>query len=284
VFDDWLERLFCAVRTSDRRGRRGYLLKGQELFELDGRVAVIVGGTTGLGREIALGFVEAGAAVVASSRMKEHVDAVAAEIEALGRRTLRVQCDVLDRPSIQRLHDAVIAAFDKVDILVNAAGMAKKVPTLDEDEDEWLRIIDTNLTGTMRSCQIFGRSMVDAHYGRIINVASSTAFRGSYQLAAYGASKSGVASLTRTLAIELAESGVNVNAIAPGVFPTEMSAPMVKDTQRGEELLIRTPMHRFGKPREVVGPAIFLASEAAGFVTGEVLSVDGGYLASGVNV
>lgn len=259
-------------------------MKGRELFELDGRVAVITGGTTGLGREIARGFAAAGADVVASSRGKEHVDEAASEIEALGRRTLRVVCDVLDRVSIQRLHDAVIAAFGKVDILVNAAGMAKKAPTLDEDEGEWLKIVDTNLTGTMRACQIFGRTMVNAHYGRIINVASSTAFRGSYQLAAYGASKSGVASLTKTLAIELAESGVNVNAIAPGVFRTEMSAPLVKDTLRGEELLIRTPMHRFGQPREVVGPAIFLASEAAGFVTGEVLAVDGGYLASGVNV
>jgi NAD(P)-dependent dehydrogenase (short-subunit alcohol dehydrogenase family) len=274
----------CAAASEKVRKRRGDGLKGQELFELDGRIAVITGGTTGLGREIALGFAAAGADVVASSRGKEHVDAVAGEIEALGRRTLRVACDVLDRASIQQLHDAVLAAFGKVDILVNAAGMAKKVATLDEDEEEWLRIIDTNLTGTMRACQIFGRTMVSAHYGRIINVASSTAFRGSYQLAAYGASKSAVASLTRTLAIELAESGVNVNAIAPGVFPTEMSAPMVKDTLRGEELLIRTPMHRFGKPREVVGPAIFLASEAAGFVTGEVLTVDGGYLASGVNV
>jgi NAD(P)-dependent dehydrogenase (short-subunit alcohol dehydrogenase family) len=259
-------------------------LKGQELFELDGRVAVVIGGTTGLGREISLGFAAAGADVVASSRAKEHIDEVAGAIEALGRRTLREVCDVLDRTSIQQLHDAVITAFGKVDILVNAAGIAKKAPTLDEDEDEWLKIVDTNLTGTMRACQIFGRTMVSAHYGRIINVASSTAFRGSFQLAAYGASKSAVASLTRTLAIELAESGVNVNAIAPGVFTTEMSAPMVKDTLRGEELLTRTPMHRFGRPREVVGPAIFLASEAAGFVTGEVLAVDGGFLASGVNV
>jgi NAD(P)-dependent dehydrogenase (short-subunit alcohol dehydrogenase family) len=275
---------FAAPMIEGAQREREKRLKGQELFELDGRVAVVTGGTTGLGREIALGFARAGADVVASSRTPQHVDAVAGEIEALGRRTLRAICDVLDRASIQRLHDAVIHEFGKVDILVNAAGMAKKTPTLEEDEDEWSKVIDTNLTGTMRACQIFGRTMVNAGYGRIINVASSTAFRGSYQLAAYGASKSGVASLTRTLAIELAESGVNVNAIAPGVFRTEMSAPLVKDTLRGEELLTRTPMNRFGKPREVVGPAIFLASEAAGFVTGEVLSVDGGYLASGVNV
>ncbi len=245
---------------------------------------MITGGTTGLGREIALGFAEAGADVVPSSRQQEHVNAAAGEIEALSRRTLRVVCDVLDRESIQRLHDAVIAAFGKVDILVNAAGMAKKVATLEEDEAEWSQIIETNLTGTMRACQIFGRTMAKAHYGRIINVASLTAFRGSFQLAAYAASKSAVASLTKTLAIELAESGVNVNAIAPGVFPTHMSTAMVDGTPRGEEILIRTPMHRFGQPREVVGPAIFLASEAAGFVTGEVIAVDGGYLASGVNV
>ncbi len=245
---------------------------------------MITGGTTGLGREIALGFAEAGADVVPSSRRQERVDGVASEIEALGRRSLRVVSDVLDRASIQRLHDAVIEAFGKVDILVNAAGTAKKEPTLEVAEADWSRILETNLTGTMRTCQIFGRTMASAHYGRIINVASMTAFRGSYQLAAYAASKSAVASLTKTLAIELAETGVNVNAIAPGVFPTDMSEPLVKGTPRGEEILMRTPMHRFGQLREVVGPAIFLASEAAGFVTGEVIAVDGGYLASGVNV
>jgi NAD(P)-dependent dehydrogenase (short-subunit alcohol dehydrogenase family) len=273
----------CAARKAKRARLAEDELKGQELFDLTGRVVVITGGTTGLGREIALGFAEAGADVVVSSRTKEHVEAAAREIEALGRRTLRVVCDVLDRESIQRLHDAVIAAFGKVDILVNAAGTAKMAATLDEDEAEWSKIIETNLTGTMRACQIFGRTMADAHYGRIINVASLTAFRGSYHLAAYAASKSAVASLTKTLAIELAESGVNVNAIAPGVFTTDMSSPLVKGTARGEEQLMRTPMHRFGQLREVVGPAIFLASEAAGFVTGEVIAVDGGYLASGVN-
>ncbi len=258
-------------------------MKGQELFDLSGRVAVVVGGTTGLGREIGLGFAKAGADVVASSRRQQQVDAIAAEIEALGRRSLRVVSDVMNRPSLQRLHDAVIEKFGKVDILVNAAGLTKKIPTLDVEEAEWSQIIETNLTGTLRACQIFGRGMAKAGYGRIINIASVTAFRGFYRVAPYAAAKSAVASLTKTLAVELAEMGVNVNAIAPGVFPTEMSLPLVRGTPRGEEILMRTPMHRFGKPHEVVGPAIFLASEAAAFVTGEVIVVDGGYLASGVN-
>jgi NAD(P)-dependent dehydrogenase (short-subunit alcohol dehydrogenase family) len=258
-------------------------LTGLEVFDLSGRVAVVIGGTTGLGREIALGYAAAGAEVVVSSRRQEQVNAAAAEIEALGRRTLRIASDVLDRSSIQRLHDAVIGTFGKVDILVNGAGMTKKMPTLEADEADWSKIIETNLTGTLRACQIFGISMVAARYGRIINIASMTAFRGFYQVAPYAASKSAVVSMTKTLAIELAEKGVNVNALAPGLFPTDMSLPLVEGTPRGEEILMRTPMHRFGKGREIVGPAIFLASEAAAFVTGEVIVVDGGYLASGVN-
>jgi NAD(P)-dependent dehydrogenase (short-subunit alcohol dehydrogenase family) len=258
-------------------------LKGVELFNLNGRVAVITGGTTGLGREIALGFAGAGADVVVSSRRQQHVDRVAAEIEALGRRTLRVASDVLSRPSIQRLHDAVIEAFGKVDILVNAAGLTKKVPTLEFEEADWSKIIETNLTGTMRACQIFGRTMAKAGYGRIINIASLTAFRSFYRVAPYAASKSAVASLTKSLAVELAQTGVIVNAIAPGVFPSDTTKPLVVGTPRGEEILMRTPMHRFGNPKEIVGPAIYLASEAAAFVTGEVIAVDGGYLASGVN-
>jgi len=263
--------------------RQGEALKGLKVFDLSGRVAVIIGGTTGLGREMALGFAAAGADVVASSRRQEQVNAAAAEIEALGGRTLRIASDVLDRSSIQRLHDAVIAHFGKVDILVNGAGMTKKMPTLEADESEWSKIVETNLTGTLRACQIFGRSMTAARYGRIINIASMTAFRGFYQVAPYAASKSAITALTRTLAVELAETGVNVNAIAPGLFPTDMSLPLIEGTPRGNEMLMRTPMHRFGKPGEIIGPAIFLASEAAAFVTGQVIIVDGGYLMSGVN-
>lgn len=255
----------------------------KNLFDLSGRVAVVAGGTTGLGYAIALGLANAGADVVASSRRLDQVEKAAGEIEALGRRSLRVTSDVRDRASLQALHDAVLAAFGKVDILVNAAGVTHKAPTLEETEAEWLRVVETNLTGTLRPCQIFGASMVKAGYGRIINIASLTSFLGFYQVAAYAASKAAVASLTKTLAVELAQCGVNVNAIAPGVFPTPLNKSLIMGTPRGEEFIMRTPMRRFGEPKELAGAAVFLASEAASFVTGEILAVDGGFLASGVN-
>jgi NAD(P)-dependent dehydrogenase (short-subunit alcohol dehydrogenase family) len=252
-------------------------------FDLSGRTAVVVGGTSGIGQTIALGLAEAGADVVPSARRTEMVEATAKKIEALGRRSLRVSADVLVRPSLEGLLDRTVAEFGKVDILVYAAGRTKRTPFLEVAESEWSEILETNLTGAYRASQIFGRHMVGRKYGRIINIASLSSFLGMYEVAAYGASKSGLTSLTRALAVEWAPFGICVNAIMPGVFRTALNEKLLDGTPRGEELLLRTPMRRFGRVEELVGSTIFLASEAASFITGTVLQVDGGFLASGVN-
>ena len=252
-------------------------------LELNGRVAVVIGGTSGIGRAIAHGLAEAGADVIPTSRGKDRVDAAAREIEDRARRTLRLLSDVSDRTSLQQLLDETVRAFGKVDILVNSAGRTKRAPTVEFGEHDWNEVIDTNLTGTLRACQVFGRHMIERGYGRIINIASIASFVALQEVAAYSASKAAVASLTKSLAIEWAAHGVCVNAIAPGVFPTELNRTLLQGTERGREFLLRTPMKRFGKVEELAGAAIFLASESASFITGEVLVVDGGLLVSGVN-
>lgn len=252
-------------------------------MDLSGRTAVVIGGTSGIGRAIAHGLAEAGADVVCTSRRQEQVDAAAAEIEAKGKRSLRVVSDVSNKASLDNLLEQTVAAFGKVDILVNSAGRTKREPTLDVDEETWNGIMETNLTGTLRACQVFGKHMIANEYGRIVNIASLSTFVSLFEVAAYAASKAAVASLTKSLAIEWAKKGVNVNAIAPGVFRTALNQKLLDESERGREFLTRTPMGRFGQVEELAGAAVFLASEAASFVTGEVLVVDGGFLASGVN-
>src|ERR1700733_5428092 len=252
-------------------------------LDLKGKVAVVIGGTSGIGRAIAFGLAEAGADVVPSSRRIPEVEAAAAEIESRGRRSLRVASDVSDRASLENLLDQSLSSLGKVDILVNSAGRTKKAPTLEFSEEDWGNIIDTNLTGTLRTCQVFGRHMLERGYGRIINIASISSFVALLEVAAYSASKAAVASLTKSLAVEWASRGVCVNAIAPGVFRTPLNEKLLDESGRGQEYLMRTPMRRFGQVGELAGAAVFLASDAASFVTGEILVVDGGLLFSGVN-
>jgi len=252
-------------------------------LDLTGRSAVVIGGGTGIGRAIAIGLARAGADVAPTSRRRDVVEAAAAEIEAVGRRAIRITSDIASEESLRAVLKAAIDAFGKVDILVNSAGITKRTPTIDVSDREWNEILDTNLTGTLRACRVFGKHMIERRYGRVINIGSLTSFVALMEVAAYSASKAAVASLTKSLAIEWARTGVNVNAIAPGVFRTPLNEGLLDGTIRGRELLTRTPMARFGQVEELAGAAVFLASEAASFVTGHILAVDGGFLASGVN-
>jgi NAD(P)-dependent dehydrogenase (short-subunit alcohol dehydrogenase family) len=256
---------------------------GHPLFELNSKTAVVIGGTSGIGLALTKALAQAGANVIPTGRRGDLVKRAAAEVTALGRRSLSQTCDVTDEKSLGQLLAAARAEFGSVHILVNSAGRTKKMPTLEFPEADWDAIIETNLTGTLRACRVFGRHMVERRYGRIINIASIASFLALYQVAAYCASKAGVAGLTKALAVEWANSGVCVNAIAPGVFRTELNAGLLDGTDRGREFLLRTPMRRFGQLDELGGAAVFLASDAASFVTGHLLAVDGGFLASGVN-
>jgi NAD(P)-dependent dehydrogenase (short-subunit alcohol dehydrogenase family) len=254
----------------------------RSLFDLSGRTAVVVGGTTGIGRALALGLADAGADVIATGRRRDAVDAVSKAIEDRGRKTLRHPADVGNASSLEALHRTCVDAFGHIDIVVAAAGVTKRVATLEMTEADWNWILDTNVTGMFRTYQVFAPPMIARGSGRLIGIASLASFVGLQEVAAYTASKAAVAGLTRALSVEWARHGVTVNAIAPGVFETDLNREILKGP-RGQEFLMRTPMQRFGRVDELVGAAVYLASDAATFVTGQLIAVDGGFLASGVN-
>jgi len=254
----------------------------EEKFSLKNRVAVVLGGTSGIGQAIARGLARAGATTIASSRDSGRVEAQAAEIESLGSKTLRIPSDVQDRGSLQNLCDEAVLAFGQVDILVVTSGLLKKMPSEDVPDEDWTRIVDVNLNGTFRANQVFGRQMIRQQRGSIINIGSMTSFVSFSEVAAYGASKGGVLMLTRTLACEWARHNVRVNGIAPGVFRTPLNTKVLDIPERFAAIAGRTPMARVGNVEELVGAAILLASDASSFVTGEMLPVDGGFLAKGI--
>jgi NAD(P)-dependent dehydrogenase (short-subunit alcohol dehydrogenase family) len=252
-------------------------------LDLSGRVAVVIGATSGLGKELAIGLAQHGADVVPAGRRLERVEEMCAEIRSTGRRSIAQSVDITDRRSVEQLRERVLREFGRADILVNAAGATFRKPTASVDDAEWRPLFETNLNGVLHACQAFYEPLKQSGAGRIINIASLGSFLAFHEVAPYCASKAAVLSLTRSLGCEWARYGICVNAIAPGVFPTDMNAELLNGTERGREILMRTPMGRFGKACELVGAAVLLASDAASFITAQCIVVDGGFLASGVN-
>ena len=255
-------------------------MSASDLFRLDGTAAIVTGAAGGLGSAIARGLAEAGAAVAVADFDESGAKATAEKLSAAGHRAVAVGVDVADSGSVQRLVEQVETRLGPVDVLVNSAGITHRTPAVDFSEAQWRRILDVNLTGVFLPSQILGRRMVERRRGRIVNIASIAGQMGLAGTVAYCAAKGGVVMLTRALAVEWAPHGVRVNAIAPSWFATNLGDLIHREPNYAERAMRRVPMGRMGVPDELIGAAVFLASEASAMVTGHVLAVDGGTLAS----
>ena len=246
-------------------------------FNLAGKVAIVTGASRGLGAGMAIGLAEAGAdlvVVASSARLQETVE----KIKALGRRCLGIQADLIDTKVIPQIVDATLKEYGRIDILINCAGIIRRAPAIEFSEKDWDDVIQINQKATFFMCQAAAREMVKQKKGKIINIASLLSFQGGIIVPSYTASKSAVAGLTKALANEWAPLGINVNAIAPGYMATEMTEALQKSAERAPAILARIPAGRWGTPEDMKGLAVFLASDAAEYLQGQVIAVDGGWL------
>jgi len=252
-------------------------VSAKQLFDLTGRVAVVTGGSIGLGRQMAEGLAEMGASVVLCARKEERCRQAALELQQLGVKAISLACDVKSQVSVQEMVDATLSQFGQIDILINNAGISWGAPTEDMRLEDWNKVIETNLTGTFLCAQAVGKAMIRQGRGKIINIASVAGLGGAppeLPAIGYHASKGGVISFTKDLACKWAQHNIQVNAIAPGWFPTHMSGKII---ERYKELFLsHIPLRRFGTEHDLKGAAVFLASDASNYVTGHVLVVDGG--------
>jgi NAD(P)-dependent dehydrogenase (short-subunit alcohol dehydrogenase family) len=252
----------------------------KQLFDLSGRVALVTGGATGLGMQMATGLAEMGASLILCARKVERLEKAAAEFEKLGVQTLALACDVKNPAAVQAVVDAAVTKFGRIDILINNAGTSWGAPVEEMKLEHWNKVIETNLTGTFLFAQAVGKVMVPARRGKIINISSVAGIKGAppeFQAIGYHASKGGVIAFTKDLACKWGVHNIQVNAIAPGWFPTEMSAVVMERNK--DHFLSRIPLGRFGGENDLKGAAVFLASDASNYVTGQILAVDGGQTA-----
>jgi len=247
-------------------------------FRLEGKLALVTGSASGLGAAIAVALAEAGASVACHGNRRP-ADAISEQIRLFGRESQSFAADLGGPEGADSLYEAVSMAMGSPDILVNNAGMIYRQPAEDYDMQAWMRVLQVNLNSVFRLSQLAGRAMLERRQGKIINIASLLSFQGGIRVPAYAASKGGVAQLTKALANEWAERNVQVNAIAPGYFRTENTSALQKDEVRNRQILERIPAARWGEPEDIAGAAVFLASPASNYINGEVLVVDGGWMA-----